>query len=162
VSIEVIEHVEDQFGFLRELARVTKPGGFVVVTTPNVLNINSRLRAFTTGFPLLYDPLRLDSHDPRLLGGHIHPISPYYLAYAALRAGLVRPTFHPDRTKRSAVALAALFAPAILFGRALFRARMRRKLPTELAQNRAVLEATQGFALLTCRTAVLRAERPAT
>jgi cyclopropane fatty-acyl-phospholipid synthase-like methyltransferase len=43
VSIEVIEHVENQFGFFRELTRIIKPGGIVVVTTPNTLNANSRV-----------------------------------------------------------------------------------------------------------------------
>jgi SAM-dependent methyltransferase len=68
VAVEVIEHVEDQFAFLRELARVAKPGGMVIVTTPNVLNINSRLRTLLCGFPLLFDPLPLDLRDPRHLG----------------------------------------------------------------------------------------------
>lgn len=35
VSVEVIEHVEDDVGFVRNLARVVRPGGPVVLTTPN-------------------------------------------------------------------------------------------------------------------------------
>jgi SAM-dependent methyltransferase len=35
VSIDVHEHLEDSAPFNRELFRVTKPGGLVVVTTPN-------------------------------------------------------------------------------------------------------------------------------
>jgi 2-polyprenyl-3-methyl-5-hydroxy-6-metoxy-1,4-benzoquinol methylase len=63
VSIEVVEHVENQFAFLRELSRIAKPGAVIVVTTPNTLNANSRLRGLLQGFPLLFDPLPLDSGD---------------------------------------------------------------------------------------------------
>jgi SAM-dependent methyltransferase len=35
VSSEVIEHVEDQAGFLRLLARALRPAGHLVLTTPN-------------------------------------------------------------------------------------------------------------------------------
>jgi 2-polyprenyl-3-methyl-5-hydroxy-6-metoxy-1,4-benzoquinol methylase len=159
VSIEVIEHVEDQFAFLRELARIAKPGGIVIVTTPNTLNVNSRLRTLTSGFPLLFDPLPLDVHDPRRLGGHIHPISPYYLAYTALRVGLQRPTFHPDRTKKSAVVLTLVLAPIFLVGGALQRCRLRRKDPHVLAQNHRLLSMQNGWRMLTARTTVLRAEK---
>jgi 2-polyprenyl-3-methyl-5-hydroxy-6-metoxy-1,4-benzoquinol methylase len=161
VAVEVIEHVEDQFAFLREMARVAKPGGFVLVTTPNVLNINSRIRTFASGFPVLFDPLPLSVNDPRHLGGHIHPVSPYFLAYAALRAGLVNPSFHPDRTKKSGVALTLLFSPLLLLGRWLLHARMRRKYPVELEENRELMGALNGWSMLTCRTAVLRAEKAA-
>jgi len=37
-AVEVIEHLENPRAFVRELARVTKPGGWVVVTTPNQLS----------------------------------------------------------------------------------------------------------------------------
>ncbi|MBK7874471.1 MAG: class I SAM-dependent methyltransferase [Planctomycetes bacterium] len=160
VSIEVVEHVEDQFAFLRELVRVTKPGGKVIVTTPNVLNMNSRVRTLLTGFPALFDPLPLATSDPRLLGGHIHPISPYFLAYDALRAGLVRPRLVHDRTKSSSAALAVLAGPALLAGRAWHTLRLKRKRPALWTENRELLAAQHGWRMLTSRTTVLVADKP--
>jgi len=161
ISVEVVEHVEDHFAFMRELGRIAKPGGLVIVTTPNTLNINSRVRNLMTGFPVLFDPLPLDEHDPRHLGGHIYPVSPYYLAYAARRAGLENPTFHSDRTKKSAVFLTLLLAPVLLLGGWLFRAHQKRRQPDVLRDNAAMVNAVQGWGILTCRTAVLRAVKPA-
>jgi 2-polyprenyl-3-methyl-5-hydroxy-6-metoxy-1,4-benzoquinol methylase len=37
-AVEVIEHLENPRAFVRELVRVTRPGGWVVVTTPNQLS----------------------------------------------------------------------------------------------------------------------------
>jgi len=37
-AIEVIEHLENPRAFVRELVRVTRPGGWVVLTTPNQLS----------------------------------------------------------------------------------------------------------------------------
>jgi SAM-dependent methyltransferase len=70
VSLEVIEHVENQLSFLREIARVVKPGGIVVVTTPNVLSMASRVRTLLWGFPELYGR----SHSPiATRGAWAHP-----------------------------------------------------------------------------------------
>jgi len=43
VSVETIEHLENPRRFVRELARVTRPGGCVIVTTPNQLSLLSLL-----------------------------------------------------------------------------------------------------------------------
>jgi SAM-dependent methyltransferase len=160
ISIEVVEHVENQFAFLRELARLAKPGAPVLVTTPNTLNANSRVRTLLQGFPLLFDPLPLGGHDVRHLSGHIHPISPYFLAVAALRAGLVEPRFHPDRTKTSGAILTVLLAPALWLAARAQRRRMQRKWPGVYEENAALLRAIGGWGMLTCRTAVLRALKP--
>ena len=157
VSIEVIEHVENQFAFLRELARVVKPGGRVIVTTPNILNMNSRLRTLFTGFPLLFDPLPVATSDPRKLSGHMNPISPYYLAYGALRAGLERPRFHSDRTKTSGALYTLLLGPTIWLGALTLRRRLRRKRPEACEENQELLDMLSSWDLLTSRTAVMLA-----
>ncbi len=50
VSIEGIEHIERPFDFVRECRRVLKPGGVLLLTTPNVSSLRSRWRWFLTGF----------------------------------------------------------------------------------------------------------------
>jgi 2-polyprenyl-3-methyl-5-hydroxy-6-metoxy-1,4-benzoquinol methylase len=42
-AVETIEHLENPRAFLRELVRLTRPGGWVVVTTPNQLSLLSKL-----------------------------------------------------------------------------------------------------------------------
>ncbi len=161
VSIEVVEHVEDQFAFVRELARIVRPGGRVIVTTPNVLSLPSRLRTLCSGFPELFDPLPLSGADVRLLSGHIHPISPYFLAHAALAAGLSEPRLCTDRRKRSGLFLAFLLSPLLILARLAQRARLVRKRPDVLAQNRELLQSLWSLDLLTGRTAILVARKPA-
>jgi SAM-dependent methyltransferase len=43
LSIETIEHLENPRAFFREIARITRPGGLVIVTTPNQLSLLSKL-----------------------------------------------------------------------------------------------------------------------
>jgi 2-polyprenyl-3-methyl-5-hydroxy-6-metoxy-1,4-benzoquinol methylase len=48
-AIETIEHLENPHAFAREIARVVKPGGWVVVTTPNQLSVLSLLSLTVKG-----------------------------------------------------------------------------------------------------------------
>ncbi|HYA34737.1 MAG TPA: methyltransferase domain-containing protein [Candidatus Binataceae bacterium] len=48
LSREGIEHLENQTGFLRECARVLKPGGTIVITTPNLMHLSARVSMFLT------------------------------------------------------------------------------------------------------------------
>lgn len=48
--VEVIEHIENQPQLIREICRVLKPGGRVLISTPNILNVFSRIRFLFTGF----------------------------------------------------------------------------------------------------------------
>jgi 2-polyprenyl-3-methyl-5-hydroxy-6-metoxy-1,4-benzoquinol methylase len=45
--VETIEHLENPRAFVRELARLAKPGGTVLVTTPNQLSLLSKLTLLT-------------------------------------------------------------------------------------------------------------------
>jgi len=48
--LEVIEHLADIPHALREIARVLKPDGAAILSTPNRLNLSSRLLHLLTGF----------------------------------------------------------------------------------------------------------------
>lgn len=52
---EVIEHLIDTDGFLQELHRCSKPGGFILITTPNLVSIENRLRILFGLYPLWVD-----------------------------------------------------------------------------------------------------------
>ncbi len=47
LSIETIEHVENPRALVREMARIVKPGGWILITTPNQLSLVSKLNLFT-------------------------------------------------------------------------------------------------------------------
>jgi SAM-dependent methyltransferase len=49
VSTEVIEHLENPWFFMRELYRITEPGGVVIISTPNLSNVYVRSWYALTG-----------------------------------------------------------------------------------------------------------------
>jgi len=49
VAIEIIEHLENPYLFLRECAQLLKPNGLLFVTSPNVESITSRVIFIYTG-----------------------------------------------------------------------------------------------------------------
>jgi 2-polyprenyl-3-methyl-5-hydroxy-6-metoxy-1,4-benzoquinol methylase len=49
VAVEVIEHVENPRALVREMTRIVRPGGWVVVTTPNQLSVLSLLTLIAKG-----------------------------------------------------------------------------------------------------------------
>ncbi|MDQ3061302.1 MAG: class I SAM-dependent methyltransferase, partial [Acidobacteriota bacterium] len=49
VAIEIIEHLENPYLFLRECAKFLKPNGLLIITSPNVESITSRIIFLYTG-----------------------------------------------------------------------------------------------------------------
>lgn len=61
--------------------------GVAVCSTPNILNLRSRLRYLSSGFYHLFGPLAADESDTHTTRGHINPVSCFYLSHALLSAG---------------------------------------------------------------------------
>lgn len=70
LGIEVIEHVQDQWKYVRQLLAMTKPGGVILITTPNISSWLSRVIFLFTGRFHQFS-------DDDLSYGHINPISPW-------------------------------------------------------------------------------------
>ncbi len=158
-SLEVIEHVEDQFAFTRELHRILRPGGLAIISTPNVLNLNSRWRNLHSGFATLFDPLLLSSADPVHTSGHINPVSYYYLAYQLRHAGFVSTSVAYDRFKDSARFLLLVCGPMIWIGNQLFRRRLNARKKDVASENASILKEMWSLGMLTSRSVIAIARK---
>ncbi len=112
--LEGIEHVENPYQLIREFTRVLKPGGALVLSTPNVLSIRSRVRFF------------FSSHHRRFKGvekdGHLTPVSYRELHHGFKKAGLEIELITTNRFRRKW----GIFYPIL---RSLVRAYTRRNHP---------------------------------
>jgi len=81
-AVEVIEHLENPIGFLRNVRQLLKPDGFAILTTPNVENIPARIKFLLRGKVRMMD----ERGDPT----HITPVHWDLLVRQYLpRAGLI-------------------------------------------------------------------------
>ena len=109
---EVIEHLEHYRFALREIWRVLRPGGVCVISTPNVLNLRSRLRYLFFGFFNMFGPLRIGDDRHHSTHGHINPVSYFYLAHALSNAGFRDLSVSIDKLQRGSwLPLALLWLP---------------------------------------------------
>lgn len=114
VSLEGIEHFENQTAFLRECARVLRPGGRLLLTTPNILHFNARLAGFLTGQRLLkqgfvneFATLRGRAGN-RTYHGHAFLIDVFRLRYLLRVVGMQLKQVRASRFSPSSVLLAPL------------------------------------------------------
>ncbi len=82
VAIEVIEHVENIFEFMRKVFMILNPGGLAFISTPNITEVRSRLIFLHSGNFSLFSPWLAEDW------GHIQILPPWLLQKAAERAKL--------------------------------------------------------------------------
>lgn len=114
LSREGIEHLENQLGFVRECRRVLRPGGMIVITTPNTTHLSARLSQFLTGQRNLRRGLINEEQSLRgrrgehFYHGHVFLLDYFRLRYMMRIAGFDRLEVFTDRYSPTALALAPL------------------------------------------------------
>jgi len=83
-SIEGIEHFASPWTFVGELCRVLRPGGRVLISTPNTFSVDARLKYLMSGYfprfrPLMLEPDKVLTHP--IDDAHISPIYFWQLSY---------------------------------------------------------------------------------
>ena len=116
ICLEGIEHVLNPFLLLGELIRVTKIGGHVVVSTPNVMNLYSRLQFLLTGTFYQFHPSQLKDYGPEEAVDrfHISPMTYHQMRYLGDFFGAKVAEVRGDRAK--SLWLAPLYAASQFLG----------------------------------------------
>jgi SAM-dependent methyltransferase len=57
VCVEGLEHIENPPNAIREFARLLNPGGLLIVSVPNIMNIEERLKWLFSGYTSHFKPL---------------------------------------------------------------------------------------------------------
>lgn len=113
VCAEGIEHVENHFHTLRELTRVVRPGGVILLSTPNPLSLTARVRRLLTGFDDVA-PLPIRTDEPRVSVHHINPLDLCRLDLLARLDGLELVWVGANRLRLGSALWAVLLGPLVL------------------------------------------------
>ncbi len=172
LSMEGIEHFENQTGFVRECARVLRPGGWLLLTTPNVLTLSARASHLLTGGRLLkhgfineVSTLRA-REKRRLYHGHAFLIDAFRLRYLLRIAGLERIELRGTTLSKSSLLLAPLL-PAIHLATHLAASRSRARLrragrpAPDRSLERELAHLARSRALLFRKKLIVLARKPA-
>lgn len=80
ICVEVIEHIENPYQLVRMTKLTLKDGGILIITTPNIMNINSRIRFAVRGWFSFFN----ENYDK-----HINPIPFWELKRILLKNNFV-------------------------------------------------------------------------
>lgn len=91
-AVETIEHLENPRSFVRELARLARPGGWLIVTTPNQVSLLSKL---TLVLKNEFNAFRSSNYP-----AHLTALLPVDLMRIARECGLVDPSIRYSNSGR--------------------------------------------------------------
>lgn len=107
VCVEGLEHIEHPANAIREFSRILRTGGILVVSVPNIMNIEERLRWLFSGYTSHFKPLSQpaikemvgDFADKAEIGLHVNPIGYSELRYLLENNGFELRSVHIDKKK---------------------------------------------------------------
>jgi len=153
VCIDGIEHIERPFDFVTECCRVLRPGGSIVLTTPNISSLRSRWRWLLTGF---HNKCRspLNEANPNPLH-HVNMLSFHKMRYMLHRSGFTITHIKTNRVKL--VSLAYGWLAPIAYLATWWTLRTSEKDPHQRRRNRDISRQMFSWEILFGETMVIMA-----
>ena len=123
--LEGLEHIENPQQAMREFSRLMRPGGHLIVSVPNILNIEERLKWLVYGYTSHFKPitregrerLRAEHANREEIAAHVNPIGYSELRYILEKYGFEIASVHRDKPK----ARAWLYWPIVIVIRLIAR-----------------------------------------
>lgn len=103
ISMEGIEHIGNYQGFISEVSRITRKGGIVILTTPNISCFYSRLMFMCTGNFFQFWPAQSYvnvNHEEVFDYGHITPLTWQKMYFHFEQHGLTLVALRGNKIKR--------------------------------------------------------------
>ncbi|PKO02584.1 MAG: hypothetical protein CVU43_07130 [Chloroflexi bacterium HGW-Chloroflexi-5] len=99
-AVEIIEHLENPYLFIRKCYSLLKPGGYLICTTPNAGHYISRIMFLTSGVFSLYSPKSFNSTTATTLNRKLPPhknlFTSWMLKGNLSEAGFMDMQFYPS------------------------------------------------------------------
>jgi ubiquinone/menaquinone biosynthesis C-methylase UbiE len=145
--LEGLEHIENPQQAMREFARVLKPGGHLIVSVPNILNIEERLKWLLHGYTSHFKPIsraaseRLaNEYDGKVeIAAHVNPIAYSELRYILEKNGFELMSVHRDKPKSKVWLYWPIVATIRLISTLTSQQKRSERWTEELASNEVLL-----------------------
>ena len=135
VCVEGLEHIENPANAIREFARVLKSNGLLIVSVPNIMNIEERLKWLFSGYTSHFKPLSREAIDDikQSIGDeyegmeevalHVNPIGYSEVRYLLEKSGFQLEKVFLDKKKKNSW----LFFPIVALIRTVGRFNSQKK-----------------------------------
>ncbi|MBK7705010.1 MAG: class I SAM-dependent methyltransferase [Acidobacteria bacterium] len=147
VCVEGLEHVENPANAIREFSRILKSGATLIVSVPNIMNVEERLRWLFSGYTSHFKPLSKQAlaaiseefGEMPEIALHINPIGYSEVRYLLEKSGFALKRVVPDARKKNIWAFRPITGLIRLFSKLSHESKRRARWADELNSDEVLL-----------------------
>ena len=147
VCVEGLEHIENPANAIREFSRLLKSGGSLVVSVPNIMNIEERFKWLLSGYTSHFKPLSSTARDEiardfpgtEEIALHVNPIGYSELRYLLEKNGFRIVGTHRDKPKANSWAFRPVVATIRFISRLSSESKRKSRWADELDSDEVLL-----------------------